>query len=195
LQEVLRKTTHTFALIIPAGYQVLGLSKGQMLYIMVPITALMIVIDISRLRHLLLWKAVVSRIFGRMIRRHEEEGDWTGATYILLSVCLTVALFIKPIAVAALAFIMVGDTLAALVGRRYGRLRFGQKSIEGSLACLVGTVAVALIVPGLSLRVGIIGAFLATVVEAAPLGIDDNITVPLLSGLGMTLAAGVLSAA
>ena len=166
-----------------------------MLYIMVPITVLMIIIDLSRLRHLYLWTMVVAPVFGRMIRRHEVDGDWTGATYILLSVCLTVALFTKPVAIAALAFIMLGDTLAALVGRRYGRLRFGQKSVEGSLACLVGTAAVALIVPGLPLTVGLFGAFVAAVVEAAPFGIDDNITVPLLSGLSMTLAAGVLSAA
>ncbi len=114
-------------------------------------------------------------------------GDFTGATYILLSVCLTVALYDKPIAIAAIAFIIVGDTLAALIGRRFGRHRFGNKSVEGSLACLAGTVIVAVIVPDLPIGIRLFGAVVATIVEALPLNIDDNITVPILSGLSMTL--------
>ena len=166
-----------------------------MLAIMIPIAALMVAIDIARLRRWALWTRFVARLFGNMIRRHELAGDWTGATYILLSVCLTVALFTKPIAVAALAFIMVGDTLAALVGRRFGRHRFGHKSVEGSLACLAGTVAVALVVPGLPLTVGLIGALVAAIAEAIPFGIDDNVTVPLISGASMSIVTGILAAA
>jgi dolichol kinase len=186
-QELLRKATHTGALIIPAGYYLLSLSKAQMLTIMIPITLVMILIDISRLRQWAFWGAIAGPLAGRMIRHHETAGDFTGATYILLSVCWTVALYDKPIAIAALMFIMVGDTLAALIGRKYGRHKFGRKSVEGSLACLAGTVAVALIAPNLALAAALFGALVATVVEALSWRIDDNISVPILSGLAITL--------
>jgi len=101
-----------------------------------------------------------------MIRVHEAGGDFTGATYILFSSACTIALFDKPIAIAALAFIIVGDTLAALVGRLYGRHRFGRKSIEGSLGCLAGTLLVAFLTPQLQLEVAVPGAVVATVAEA-----------------------------
>ena len=119
-------------------------------------------------------------------------GDFTGATYILLSVCLTVAMYDKPIAIAALAFVIIGDSLAAIIGRKFGRHKFKSKSVEGSLACLLGTVIVALFVPELQLQIGLLGAIVATVVEALSFGIDDNITVPILAGLSMTLFSKVL---
>lgn len=196
--ELLRKGTHMGALVIPGGYFILGLEKSTMLTIMIPIALLMLLIDIARLRNWSFWRNFASKITGKMVRGHEKAGDFTGATYILLSVCATVALFSKPIAVAALAFIIVGDTLAALVGRKIGRLKFGHKTVEGTLACLVGTIAVAcfvaLFVPGLPLKIGIIGAVVATITEAFSFGIDDNVSVPLVSGLVMSLLVKFLVA-
>ena len=187
-QELMRKATHMGALIIPGGYFFLNLDRLNMLLIMIPITIAMIIIDISRLRQWLFWRKFASKIITPLIRKHEIDGDFTGATYILLSVCLTVALFSKPIAIAALCFIIVGDTMAAIVGYRFGRHKIWRgKSIEGSLACLAGSVIVAVFLPDLSWAVKISGAALATVIEAIPFGIDDNVTVPILSGLGMTI--------
>ena len=191
-QELLRKATHIGALIIPGGYYVLTLSKQEMLIIMVPITVGMIVLDISRLRQWPLWTGFAGKILSPLIRRHETAGDFTGATYILLSVCLTVALYSKPVAIAALAFIIVGDSLAALIGRRYGRHRIGRKTLEGSLACLFGTVLVALVVPGLPIGIRLLGAVIAAIGEALPLGVDDNLSVPILSGLAMTLGLRIM---
>ena len=190
--ELVRKATHMGALIIPGGYYFVGLSKHRMLWIMVPIAVLMIIIDVSRLRNWPFWNSFAKKIIGPIIRQHEMDGDFTGATYILTSTCLTVALFSKPIAIAALAFIIVGDSFAAIIGRRYGRHRFfHNKTIEGSSACLVGTLIVAIIVPDLAFPVAIAGAVIATLAEAFPFGTDDNVTVPILSGLCMTLVEKV----
>lgn len=194
LQEFWRKTTHMIALVIPAGYVLLGLTRSEMLAVMIPVAILMVIVDIARLRCWSFWTGFWEHIFGRMIRPHEKRGDFTGATYILVTVCLTVALFDKPVAVAAITFIIVGDTFAALVGRRWGRHRIGAKSLEGSTACLISTLVVAVAVPNLAWPVGLIGAVSATVVEALPLGMDDNVSVPLLSGLVMTLSYSVLPA-
>jgi dolichol kinase len=192
-QELWRKGTHMFALVIPGGYYFLQLDKVGMLAIMIPITLAVIVGDISRLRGWGIWRNGLESVFGRMIRPHERDGDFSGAAYILSTVCVTVALFDKPIAIAAIIFIIVGDTFAALIGRKFGRYRFFRgKSLEGSTACLVGTLIVAALVPGLDRTVAVIGAIVAAVVEALPFGIDDNVTVPILSGLAMTLAARVL---
>ncbi len=191
--ELIRKATHMGALVIPAGYYLLQLDRSTMLALMVPITCLMILIDISRLRRWAFWNRFASRLISPIVRGHENAGDFTGATYILTTVCLTVALYDKPIVIAALAFIIVGDTLAALIGRKFGRHKwFRGKSIEGSVACLVGCLIVALMVPDIALYVSLLGAVVAAFVEALPLGIDDNVTVPILSGLAMTLADKII---
>lgn len=192
-QELWRKATHLGALIIPGSYLAFGLTPSQMLAIMIPVAFLMLLIDISRLRQWAFWRKVAAPIGGRMIRGHEQAGDFTGATYILISVCLTVIMYTKPIAIAALTFIIVGDTLAALVGRRFGRHRFGRKSVEGSLACLAGTLLVAVLAPDLALPVALFGAVVAAITEALSTHIDDNISVPIVSGLAMTLLSRILS--
>jgi dolichol kinase len=195
VQEIWRKSTHMGAMIIPGGYYFLHLSKSEMLSIMIPCAVIMVMIDISRLRRWSFWERFACKIGGKMVRGHEAAGDFTGASYILISVCLTVAMYTKPVAIAAIAFIIVGDTLAALIGRKLGRHRFGRKSVEGSLGCLAGTCLVAWLVPGLTPLVAFSGAVVAAVTEALSTSIDDNITVPIISGLVMTLLISVMGAA
>ncbi|MEW5923772.1 MAG: hypothetical protein AB1746_07280 [Candidatus Zixiibacteriota bacterium] len=184
--ELLRKLTHLFAVVIPGGYYVLGLSRGEFLSIMIPIAIGMIIIDVSRLRDWKLWH-LVRKLISPMVRARETSGDFTGATYILTTACLTAALFSKPVTVAALALIIFGDPASALIGRRFGRHRFRNKSLEGSLAFLVPALIVGALTPELPLVVGLLGAVVATVTEAVSFTVDDNTTVPLISGLFMTL--------
>ena len=191
-RELARKATHMGALSIPCGYYLLELSRGQALAIMIPITILMFLIDIARLRNWIFYRRIAKPIIGPMIRQHEMDGDFTGATYILLTACLAIALFEQPIAIAALAFIIVGDSFAAIIGRRWGKHRIGRKSIEGSLGCLLGTLIVAAITPGLAFWLAAAGAVVATVTEFLSVKIDDNVSVPLVSGLAMMLLGKVI---
>lgn len=191
--EIIRKATHLGALIVPAGYYVLQLDKSQMLSIMIPISLLMFVIDIARLRNWKFWTKFASKILSPIIREHEMKGDFTGASYILMSFCLTIALFSKPIAVTAISFIIVGDSFAALLGRRFGRKKiYRNKTIAGSIGCLLSMLIVAILVPDIDLTVAIFGAFIGTFFEAYSFGVDDNVTVPILSGLFMTLFQKIL---
>jgi dolichol kinase len=187
--ELARKATHMGALVIPIGYLVLGLSRQTAFLTMMPIALTMLLIDISRLRNWAFWRAIGRPLISPIIRHHEHNGDFTGATYILLSACFSIGLFAKPIAIAAIAYIIVGDSFAAVIGRRYGRHKFGRKSIEGSLGCLIGTLLVASLgsLYGLTLGFAVAGAFVATIIEAISTKIDDNVTVPLASGLVLTI--------
>lgn len=195
--EIARKATHLGALVFPCSYYLFQWDKWTMLSFMVPLALAMFVIDVARLRQWSIWRSSASVIVAKIIRGHEKAGDFTGATYILSAVCVTIALYDKTFAIAALAFIAVGDSFAALAGRKFGRHKlgkpFGNKSWEGSAACLFGTTIVALLVPGLDFSVGLFGALVAAIAEAMPFGIDDNVTVPLLSGLAMTLFAAITS--
>jgi len=186
-QELLRKSTHIGALVIPGGYYFLELEQVTAFSILSGIALFMLVIDVSRLRNWWFWRVFSSRVFSGLLRKHEQDGDLTGASYILLAAAVSVAIFSKPVAIAAISFIIVGDAAAALIGRRFGRTKIGNKTLEGSLGCLAATFLVAFFAPGISLQVALLGAFVATLVEAWPMGVDDNVSVPLLSGLAMTM--------
>ncbi len=193
-QEAWRKATHTGALIIPGAYYFFELTKIEMLTYMVPIALSMVIIDIARLRDLALWNRIAKPLLSGMVRPHEKAGDFMGASYILLTICVTVALFDKNIAIAGLAFTMVGDSFAAMIGRKFGRYKFGRnKSIEGTLGCLLGTLLVAwFMYPYLPWQLGVVGAVVGALAEAFSFGIDDNVTVPLASGLVMTLLSMIV---
>ena len=187
VHELWRKGTHMGALAVPAFYHLSGFDKFEMSMVMVLAFVLMVLIDIARLRDWWFWRGFAKRFLSPLIRSHEHAGDWTGAFYILGSMCVSIALFEKSIAIAALAFIIVGDVFAALIGRKFGGHFFRGKTVEGSLGCLAGTLLVALLVPELPLWTGLIGAVVATVTEAVSFEIDDNVSVPLVSGLVMSL--------
>lgn len=184
--EVLRKLTHMFAFIIPASYLLIPLDKATMLTIMIPVSVMMFIIDIARLRDWKLWH-LLKVIIAPVVRESEKHGDFTGATYILAASAITIALFSPPVAVLSIAFIITGDPASALIGRRFGRHKFKNRSLEGSLAFLVAALCITLFVPELPLSVRLTGAVVATVTEALSFNIDDNVTVPLITGTVMTI--------
>jgi len=177
--ECKRKATHLVALSIPVGYFFLPKLPSVLILSLFALGS--IVIDIIRLKRLPL-HGFLNR--GPLLREHENS-SFTGSSYILTASVLSMFLFDKSVAIAAISFIILGDIAAALVGRTCGRIRIKRKSLEGSLACLVMCLLVAVVVPGFPLWIGVAGAFTATIVEGITSPIDDNFSVPLISGLAM----------
>ena len=183
--EFVRKGIHLCALVIPVGYSFLPFYIAM---IGVSISAVIsVMIDISRFRQWKLWH-LLAVLLTPIIRDHEIKGGFTGASYILTTSAISIALFPKPIAIAALVFIIIGDTAAALIGRRFGKHKLiKNKSLEGSGACLLSLVALSFFIPGLPTPVGLAGALTATLAELFTGKIDDNFTVPISSGFVMLL--------
>lgn len=119
---------------------------------------------------------------GNSLRDAENRG-LTSSHYLTFAACVLAWSMPERIGAAALAMQIVGDAAAALVGRRFGRVRLGSKSLEGSAACFVGCLAAgAVFLPSSPLAL-VAGALAATVVEALPLRVDDNLSVPLVAAL------------
>jgi dolichol kinase len=127
------------------------------------------------------------RAFGSMLKE-QEASRLTGAT--TLAVGFTVAAVVTP-GVPALAGVLIagiGDPVAALAGRRWGRVRFaGGKSVVGSAAFWVVTVGVSLAL-GLGLLASVLVGIVVAVTEAATLPVDDNAYLPV-AGAAAFLAA------
>jgi acyl phosphate:glycerol-3-phosphate acyltransferase len=159
-------------------------------WILVGATLAILAIDVIRLRHQF-FKIVFIDFFGPLLRRHEISA-LTGATYLMLSSTICILIFRSEAAIAAISFMVVGDAFAAVIGRSLGRPVFFGKSFEGAAACLAGCLLVGtgiVLLPGSALRFlpMALGAVTATAAEMTPLQLDDNITIPILSGLVMDL--------
>ena len=131
--------------------------------------------------------------FGSFIR--ENEGNkLTGMIPYVLGVGLTLFLYPVGIASAAIVFLACGDVMATTVGEHFGKTKIvGGKSLEGTLAFFAAAVGsgVLLSLTALPLPFGLMlaGAAVATAVEVLPLPLNDNLTIPVISGGVMELIA------
>lgn len=183
-RELRRKSIHLLGLVFPVLY----VFTTRHTAIVVVGTLLAIALGIELLKALVpTFRVIFMRIFSPMLRAQERKGGFTGATYYLLGSFLCILLFDKTLAIVCLCFLTLGDLCAALIGKQWGRIKlFSRKSLEGSLACFTVCTAAALLI-GLHPVVAVAGALVATLIELLPIGVDDNVTVPLISGLAMHL--------
>lgn len=119
----------------------------------------------------------------------KEKKGLNTSVYYALSLLICVNIYEPRIAMGAIVCLAVGDVTANIVGKRFGRHRLKDKSIEGMLGNAIVCFAILyFIVP--STLVAAAGALAGAVVEFLPIPIlNDNILIPLVSGLVMTLVA------
>ncbi len=189
--ELLRKSIHLTSLLIPIIYYYIPLELG--LKILVPITLFSLFVDTLKLFSKS-FRRLFIKIFGFMLREHEldeSKHTFTGASFVLLSAVITALIFPKVIMITAFSILIISDTFAALIGRKYGKHKFLAKSLEGSLAFFISGVIVVLLAPKVTYSfteylIGIAGALVATFGENLSYGwADDNFVIPLSAGFTM----------
>ncbi len=182
-QELRRKSIHLFGLLVPIIYSFV--EKPTALIIVGLLTLIALLIELLKTLSPP-FRDLFFRILSPMLRSHERRGGVTGATYYFIGSFLCILIFNKNLAIVCLCFLILGDLFAALIGKQWGRTKLiAKKSLEGSLACFVVCALIALMKyhPVIALA----GALVATLVELFPTGLDDNLTMPLASGLVMQL--------
>lgn len=176
--EGARKALHLATVFIPLA--VWFLDERVWRWPLMLLTVAVLILDFARLGSPRFGRFFRSLV-GPALRRHEER-ELLGSSYLALSVLLSAYLFPRPIAVAAMGYLILGDGLAGLVGRNWGRipLAFG-KTLEGTLACLAANLLVGVLVLP-TIEATLLGAALATAVEFLPLPVDDNLAIPIITG-------------
>jgi len=178
--EAPRKAIHLAMIVIPLGILHLPLTVSRR--VLMGAALVLLIADLAKI-HQPRVRTYFLTFVGHLIRRHEREGI-TGSTYMVVSALLCTYLYQPETAAAAMVYLIVGDTLAAMVGKAWGRTPLFGKTLEGSLAGLTTSFAAAwLLVPGISPWHLLAGAAAASIVEVAPIPVDDNFRIPLLAGL------------
>jgi len=177
--ELKRKLFHQSSLIIPLSY--FFLDKKTMVYALGIATLIFFLGDILRFRIKFIRK-MTHKFFYQIIRKHETR-TLLGSTYVLIGALTTVFLFEKWIAITSLFYLTVSDSLAAVVGKKFGKIRINKKSFSGSLAFLVSGFLIGLLVTQLTWKIALIGAFFTAIIELfVPKYFDDNLVIPTAGG-------------
>jgi dolichol kinase len=146
----------------------------------------MIILEYEFLR--LEWKVKIPDPFGIM-RKHEEKSA-TGTLFLVLSTIVVFAVFDFKIALVALLIAVFGDLASAIIGIGWGKIRiYNGKTLEGFGAGLTINLLVASIFLWEYPLLIFVMAVSASVAELFTYKLDDNLTVPIVSGfVGQILA-------
>ena len=128
---------------------------------------------------------VLVRVFKPLLYHLEREENITRpglqSLYANIGVLLSYVVFGK-LSVFGILTLAVGDSVATLVGRVLGRSKLffnPSKSWEGTLSFFISVYAV--LIPFLDVKEALAVSILSSLLEASETGLDDNLTVPLLS--------------
>jgi HAD superfamily phosphoserine phosphatase-like hydrolase len=182
--DLIREAIHASGFFVPV---VAGLIGIPLVALMICVVSLLYLIsELSRMNRKNL--PVISTITRNAASQAERYEFAAAPLYFAVGILLTLVLFPAPVNGAAIAMFTLGDSTASLFGGLISKkpLPFNKgKTVEGSLAgfffaFLAGAFFVS---PGLAL----IGAAVAMAIESLPLPVNDNILIPIFTGLALTL--------
>jgi dolichol kinase len=121
-----------------------------------------------------------------------EEHKFSTITTFLVAAFISVVLFDENIAITAIVFLIFGDMFGKIFGLAFGRhpIPHTHKTYEGLLANYGSVLIFGFILYtsiSIPLLILVIGGFVAPIIEVMSSTIDDNLTVPLISGVCMTI--------
>ena len=179
--QIYRKIWHFSFLWAPIVYYYWMSTRSAILLSLLAL-AVFLLLDLVRLN----WKGV-NEIAYRLLPwllKDQEQRSLNSAIYFSLS-CLICALFFeRRVAALAIVLLCVGDPVAAVIGSRYGSIRILNKSLQGSLSCFVVCYGASLFF--VDPTVAFWAALTATFFELISSRLNDNLSIPIFSGLMVT---------
>lgn len=189
--ELVRKLIHLCSLSIPIIYYFIPRSSA--IIILAVFTVFAVILDLGRYFFPGIGK-IFYKIFGFLLRKHEVDSkkkNLNGATYVFISALICAIIFPKLFFITAFCILIISDSSAALVGRKFGRHKFLAKSLEGTLAFFISASIVVIFTPKVEYTaaeyyIGFIAAAVGAIVENVSFGFaDDNLSIPISVSLTM----------
>ncbi|MCF7860846.1 hypothetical protein K9M79_01260 [Candidatus Woesearchaeota archaeon] len=126
-------------------------------------------------------------VLHKILQHYERPKDLItmpgkGAVALVAGIVITLFIFPKDIALAAICVLVIGDTFSAIVGLKIGRIRYpySQKTIEGSIAGFIVSMLACLLILTPMQAVGC--AFFGMLAESFDI-LEDNISIPIAAGI------------
>jgi dolichol kinase/phosphoserine phosphatase len=182
--DLFRETIHASGFFVPIVADFVGLP-----FIVVPTILILTLYLISEyLRTIGKKMPIINRITREAASRNELYQIVLAPVYYAVGILLALLIFPAPANYAAIAIFTLGDSMASLIGSCYGTISLPfnkDKSLQGSLAGFIFAFLAGAVF--ISPWFALIGAVIAMFVEYLPLPINDNLLIPIFTGLILTL--------
>jgi dolichol kinase len=167
-------------------------TEKMAIYLMI-IAVLAFTMEFLRLRDERLNQLVM--LIMKPFMRESEKTSVSGLPFYALGVSLSLFFFPPNIAVLSVLFLIFADPIASLFGILYGRDKLlPNKSLQGTMAafgvCYIVSLVYGAIHTGSSMNLlvfSLVAGVIGAVSELCSQFVDDNLCIPVLSGLGLFL--------
>ncbi len=193
--ELLRQLVHLSGLLFVLIAQFLGRIWSVAMFLAIAMYFLLYYEYVKRSKSLIGFRKIVF-----FFETRSKGRPFSGAFWFYAGSTLSFIFFPLNIASASVAILAVGDSFSTIFGVRFGGHKLiGKKSLEGSLAFLMGSFLISLFF--VNPLPGFIGSFTAMVVELftpPKMGrkshwiVDDNLLIPIISGAVIFLLGFIL---
>jgi len=180
--ELKRKALHLTGLTVPLSYLIFG-REVTLTFVAITLVLFLILEPFRIVEHLRdrvkeklgLYVDIIEKVEREIetIAREHEKRSIGAHIYFTLAALIVICFFPEDIAIGSIAVATLGDAIAAIIGKPFGKHRFKNgKSIEGSLAYFL--TALLILTPLMGFFHAIIGALAGTLAEFYELPPDDN---------------------
>lgn len=192
--HITRKLWHmATGLIGLALYYRSHLTIESMAAILLIVSACAFLVEYTRLRNEKVNQLVMFVL--KPVMRESEKNSVSGLPFYALGVSLSLFFFPERIAILSVLFLIFADPIASFCGILYGRDKIlPNKSLQGTIAafsvCYIVTLVYGLIhaSPSMGLLMfSIFAGMIGAVSELCSQFVDDNLCIPVISGLGLFL--------
>lgn len=193
--HLMRKLWHMSMGVLIVSIYLAGMPSNFGVLLLSVALAITLIVETLRLKYPIINEKFLN-VWSPLMRSHEVNRMSTVIPYILAAI-IAVGVFPKPVAVLSILYLACGDPLASLFGILYGNrsIRFKNgKSLIGTMAgvfvCMMITF-VFLLSSGFPmssvLPISIIGGLAGGTAEWLPFDVDDNLSIPVISGFMLWL--------
>jgi len=183
--ETIRETIHLSSSLVPF-ICIYFLESYLVSSLILLVTLLYIASEVARLQGINI--PIFSGITWKAANKPEYYEFATAPIFFALGIIFSLILFPAPTSYASIVILTLGDGFATIFGRQFGSVVFSfnkGKNVEGSIFGFLFASLGAMLFVG-PMR-ALMGATVGMLVECLPLPISDNLTVPLASGLVLTI--------
>ena len=175
------------------AYKKSGISVDNVAYILLAFAVTAFLFEFLRLRNPKVNQ--VAMLLMKPVMRESERNSVSGLPFYALGVSLALFFFPERIAILAILFLIFADPIASFFGILYGRDKIlPNKSLQGTIAafsvCYLATIVYGLIYVGPSTHLlvfAILAGIIGAISEMCSQFVDDNLCIPVVSGLGLYL--------
>ena len=184
-KEIYRKILHIFyssSITLSLWY----FGKDTVLPWFIAIAIILPLLDYGR-NHIAVLGHIFIYYFG-LFTRPIEYRIVTGASWVVIGAALCTLIFSEKAAIIGLLVLTISDSMAAIIGLKFGKTQLFNKSLEGSAAFFLSASCIVFVLSPAIFIINLSAVFAATTVElfSTP-RFNDNLFIPVITALILSL--------